>query len=127
MGFVTRQLHNDEVLICEKLPHAPENTARHGSQCSEEAWLIFQSTAEFGAFLVTLHGFRGDRDSALEREITGCHFDLVRFLERDHASDCEEDAHTTIRVDRSDISDEGASSGDEQGASNAHHDTDTTK
>jgi hypothetical protein len=105
MGLVTRQLHNDEVLIREKLSHALENTARHGSQCSEEAWLIVQSTAEFGAFLVTLHGFRRDRDSALEREVTRRHFNLVRLLERDHASDCEEDAHTTIRIDRSDISD----------------------
>lgn len=105
MGFVTCQLHNDKVLVREKLPHALENPARHGFECSDECWLGFQFTAEFGTMLVTLHGFRGDRDSALEREITRRHFDLVRLLERDHASDTEEDAHTTIGVDRSDISD----------------------
>lgn len=66
MSLMTLQLHNDEVLIREKLPHALENPARHGSHCAEEGWLSFQSTAEFRAFLVTPHGFRRDRDSALE-------------------------------------------------------------
>lgn len=103
LGLTISNLNNDEVLVCkdltQRLESPPHLEAQRADGGLHKSRVICLALAKSPAIqLVSLRGFWGDGQSALERDVPGCNIELVRLFERHKASYRELDAHVAIDI-----------------------------